>query len=643
MRTIRRLYFFAVALISVEVVLWGLINLLRTTFSAGVLLPASENLAQALALILVGVPIFLLHWSWAQRAAARDGEEHASSLRAIFLYGILLVTLIPVIQNLLALMDRTLLTLAGLQNSRALLGGMQSWVDNTIAMVFNLLAASYFFNVLRADWASLFEKENFRDVRRLYRFVWMLYGLVMVIFGAQQVLHYLFYIPNAAILGASGAEGFINGVALLLVGTPLWALMWRVCQRALSEADETGSSLRLGILYLLSLAGVITVLTSAGLLVDLLLRRALGQQMLTSELISLAGAPISIGVPLAAVWAYFGHWLAGEINSVTDLTRRAGLKRFYYYMLSAIGLVSTFVGLGLLFSFIVEVLLGSNAIFGDVLRNRLSGSISTLLAGLPLWLTTWRPMQAEALDAADAGDHARRSLVRRTYLYLAIFASVIGGMASAIWLFYTLLFAAIDHVSESFLVDVFNALQLLTLFLAFLAYHWAALRRDGSRAADALAARQEHFPVLIFEQQGGDFAAQMLASLQRIAPSIPAAARPLEQGLSEEDASAARVVILPYDLALNPPEALRLWLKEYAGQKVIVPMEVAGWYWPGGVPPKNISAAAQIVRQLAEGQEVRMAAGNSAWQTVANVFAILFGIQILFFVIMLGISLVVGG
>ena len=74
MKTIRRLYFYLVALIGVEIVLWGLVGLLRSivdqTVSGG-----ADALAQALALILVGVPIFLIHWLWVQRASTRDEEE----------------------------------------------------------------------------------------------------------------------------------------------------------------------------------------------------------------------------------------------------------------------------------------------------------------------------------------------------------------------------------------------------------------------------------------------------------------------------------------------------------------------------------------------------------------------------------------
>ena len=110
---------------------------------------------------------------WAQRASAADEEEHSSTLRAVFLYGALLATLIPVTQNALALIDRTFISLAGLDPYRAILGGSQTWVDNLIAILMNALAAAYFVSVLRRDWATLSDTENFADIRRLYRYLWL--------------------------------------------------------------------------------------------------------------------------------------------------------------------------------------------------------------------------------------------------------------------------------------------------------------------------------------------------------------------------------------------------------------------------------------------------------------------------------------
>jgi hypothetical protein len=51
---------------------------------------------------------------------------------------------------------------------------------------------------------------------------------------------------------------------------------------------------------------------------------------------------------------------------------------------------------------------------------------------------------------------------------------------------------------------------------------------------------------------------------------------------------------------------------------------------------------AQIIRQLAEGQEVRSTIGTPAWQVAAFVFAALFGLQILFLLFGLGLSLISG-
>ncbi len=323
MRTIRRLYFYAVAFITFEVVLWGLIGLLRSILSTSQVGAGGDALARALSLTLVGVPIFALHWIWAQRASAADEEEHSSTLRAIFLYGVLLATLIPITQNALALIDRGLISLAGLDPYRAIFGGSQTWVDNLIAILMNAIAAAYFTSVLRRDWASLPDTENLADVRRLYRHIWLLYSLLMVIFGVQQIIRFMLYIPSD-MLGQISRDLFMNGLSLLLVGVPIWFFSWKTCQDALQQKGERDSLLRLGVLYLLALAGVATVLSMSGSLVALILRQLLGESLTASEFLSRAAGSISIALPLGVVWAYYGRWLHHDIHSFRDVSRRAG-------------------------------------------------------------------------------------------------------------------------------------------------------------------------------------------------------------------------------------------------------------------------------------------------------------------------------
>ena len=123
MKTVRRLYFYAVALISFEVVLWGLVGLIRSIVNPNLITDNAQALATALSLILVGIPFFLVHWLWAQRVSAREEEEKTATVRAVFLYGALLATLIPAVQNLLALLNRAFIGAARISYERALIGG----------------------------------------------------------------------------------------------------------------------------------------------------------------------------------------------------------------------------------------------------------------------------------------------------------------------------------------------------------------------------------------------------------------------------------------------------------------------------------------------------------------------------------------
>jgi len=616
MKTVRRLYFYAVALISLEVVLWGLINLLRSIIDQTVG-GGAEALASALALILVGLPIFLFHWLWAQRVSARDEEEKTSSLRAIFLYAVLIGTLIPVFQNLLAFIDRGLLQLMHMSVDRALLGSSQTIADNWIAIAMNGIVALYFWNVLRDEWKTLSVKENFADVRRLYRYIWVLYSLLMTIFGAQQTLYYLFNVPSG-VLGGLTSETMINGIALLVVGTPVWFYAWRIVQDSIANAAERESNLRLGILYLLALGGVITVLTTAALFLDIVIRKLLGADISTSDFIQQIGGPISVGVPLSAVWAYYGHWLNRHIESIGDAIRQSGMKHVYYYVLSTLGLGAAFTGMALLIKFMIDILTGG-LMMSDSLRSQLASAISLITASLPLWLATWIPMESQASMKNDIGDHARRSNIRKAYLYLALFAGVIGGMSAAVALVFELLKALFTgQTDSSFLSTILNDLQLLILFAVVLIYHLIVLRRDGQFTSQALSAKQSAFPILISDSHDG-FAESVKAALTKIAPNVPVTVA------SEKPQGKFNAVVLSGSSTVNAPE----WVRSFDGSRIIVPNEAQGFVWVGGVDKSAIEQAAQVVRQLAEGQEIHQQRENPAWRFFIYVAAALFGLQFL--------------
>jgi hypothetical protein len=241
-------------------------------------------------------------------------------------------------------------------------------------------------------------------------------------------------------------------------------------------------------------------------------------------------------------------------------------------------------------------------------------------------------MIAEAAQEGEDGDHARRSLVRRIYLYLALFAGVIGVMVSAGSLIFQLLSSLLGDPTSNFERASWMLLNMLVLFSVLLIYHWVTMRRDNRKAALSIAARHESYPVLVLATEIGKYSDALVDVLKREVPSLPVAVHVVDDGAPGEDLSQAQAVILPGDLAANPPEAIRLWLQGFDGSKIVVPTASSGWFWTFGSnrPLSNlVRQAARMVRHLAEGEEIPRPRESSGWMIVLYVLAGLMGIPVL--------------
>jgi len=615
MRTVRRLYFYTVSLVSLEVVLWGLIGLVRSAITPDLVGGGPTRLAQALSLILVGVPVFWIHWNIAQRNAREDMEENSSGVRAFFLYATLLAILVPIIQNLLGLVNHIAVRVFNLPSNLTMFSPGQVWTDNLVAILMNGLLVIYFIRVVRQDWERVTSSESLSNQRRLFRFIWVVYGLVMLVAGVQQMLRFILTVPSNTLYGLNTRVAFSNSLSLLFVGTPLFYFSWQTAQNALKESRERESLLRLGLLYILSLSGVITVLSTGGVIADNLLRVVFGERPGFPDFISAISIPFSLGVPLAGVWAYFGRWLSFSMTEVPDAPRRAGLRRLYFYILSAIGLVATFIGLSLLLSFVIDNLVGGT-LWITGLRSRLASALAVMLVSFPLWWLTWHPMQSDALQAGDSGDHARRSLMRRVYLYLVLFISVIGGMVVTGSMLFLLLRSLLGDTPPNLLRDVLNYLQLLILFVLFGFYHGQKLRRDGQIAAEALNQKYAAFPVLLLDPGESPLVKEMQATFEKQLPELPVLVHTAGQPLSKEQLSKIKAVVLPSELALQPSKELDDWLQGFEGTKLVMPNQVSGWEWIGVSRRSSQEMnrlTVNIVRKLAEGQDIRNQASISGW------------------------------
>jgi hypothetical protein len=171
---------------------------------------------------------------------------------------------------------------------------------------------------------------------------------------------------------------------------------------------------------------------------------------------------------------------------------------------------------------------------------------------------TWRPIQTHALADDDMGDHARRSVIRKSYLYLVLFISVIGGMVAAGTMVYDLVNAALGGGAHNFWVSVLNELTALIVFIVVLVYHLLALRADGAARADVLAEKQAKFSVLVFDHDG-KFGNAVKATFAKRAQGIPVTVMDIHAAIPVE--LKADAVILPGSLAVNTTETVEAWLR----------------------------------------------------------------------------------
>ncbi|MHC1782126.1 MAG: DUF5671 domain-containing protein [Anaerolineaceae bacterium] len=631
MRTVRRIYFYSISLISLEVVIWGLIGLLRTIFNRNIDSGIAGLLASGLSQILVALPIFLFHWNFAQREAEKDEEEKASQVRALFQYGARLAVLMPIVQNLLALLNHLLLMVFDLHPYQALIGGEQTYGDNLAAVGVNLLAFVYLDRVLKSDWC-LFPPENaLHDLRRLFRVVWMLYTLVLAIAGVSILLHYVFFLPEKSI----PFEVFqpVNGLALSLIAMPLWLNAWLRLIGARKVPQDKKSVLRLVSIYLLALIGVVAVLASGAGILTSLVNAVTGDGRSLSGLVNDNATLLAFVIVFGVVWAFFQREMGVEFTLLDDESMTAGLKRVYNYLLSFIGLAAAFAGMQQLLSFVVHFTV-EQVWNQDAFRPLLSRGLGLLLIAAPLWVTSWNRAQAGARREDDSGDHARRSPLRKGYLYLVLFLTVVGGMFTAGQVIYLLISRLLGNEVPAFLVEVLNWLQSFLILLVLLVYHLRVLRQDGRMLQMALSRRHSEYPLLMLSAGENETIAEIKRKLAQTMPELPVEVLDV-RSLSNPPGMAISALVVDGALLIQPPGWLPVYLASFPGEKIILPQTRNGWLWPGGQRSRHeqVTDAVAAVRQLAEGQTVRSGPSSNPWVVIGYVLGGLFGLQLLLIIL----------
>lgn len=618
MVTIRRVYVALVCAISLQAVTWAAIELLRNLLLSR---ETSSTLALAfqIAVVLIGLPVFLIHWLWAQRLAARETDERAALVRRLYLYGIQAAFLGPLIYHAYELFDR-LLTMALSRSPNLTIDGDPPSIAiarTALGLVVLGLFWLYHRHIAAGDERAVPLGSAAATIRRLYILAFSGAGAWLVASALADLLRWLAYRLDGSrpIVGdSSDLAPFLAGA---LVGLPCWLIGWNTAQRLFhsGDAEERESSLRKLYLYLVVFVVALTTVTSAAMVIAGVLRGLLG--------LDPAGDirdVLPTGVAAALMWAYHSHILRQDAALAGEAARQAVVRRIYYYLVAGVGLMATLVGLGGDISTLIRTLTGES--FGDTLREQLAWFTSALIAGLPVWILPWRRVQIAASDPGEAGMDERRSVVRRIYLYFYVFVATMTILAGLVYIAYRLISVLLGEPAGNLASDLGHAIAFTLVAAGVLGLHGTTMRADGRLGQQEQARRLAAIRVALVDPGDGAFGRALLDGLSRALPgltldlvTLPA---PAEAGQPDKppDYSArlasANLIVGPWTMirAGGAPPELTQAILDSSARRLLAPVWVAGWEW-AGVERWNAAAIVQqtihAIRQIVEDGEVRPA------------------------------------
>lgn len=632
MPALRRAYLYLTAAISLQVTVWAAISLLRA-YLAPDADPVAANLALQIAVLVVATPIFVLHWRQADKLAAADPAERASTGRQLYAYGMTLLFLVPA---LVAVHSLLLLLLGQALTPPPIDAGSRA-AQSLVSLV--VLAGMLLWQrqLLRADLAAPGVARVAAPFRRLFTVIFTAAGLVMWTGSTGGLISWLLTRFDSApgALPAPGGEALAEMVATVVVGVLLWAFFWRRLgiEAVAGPAAGRGAVLPAVFVHLALLGAAGATLGGGALLLIGSLRAALSLPPRGDY-----RGPLSAIIVGGLVWAYHHRVRDAALAAVdrdgadsaaagesagsvtvpvsTELapaatpTAVANLRAWYPYAMAILGMGAALAGLSAVVNILIRALAGMELV--DSSREQLAWGAAVLLMGLPLWALVWRKVQPWALLAGPAGDRARAAIPRKLYLYLYLLIGTLSFLIAAVYLIYRVVGQALGGVTETdpFGLDLAEAGAMAVIAAGAWLLHVNALRGDGDLAERSLAGRLAAWPTALLGAAHDAASTALEAALRRELPDLPLT-RLDAAGADAATLGAAALLIVPASLVMGG-DGLAAAIAAAPGRKLYLPAgsSAAGSADWVGVEPWSAEDLAEhlarAVNQVAEGHTVSL-------------------------------------
>lgn len=412
-----------------------------------------SSLASNLAFVVVSGPLLAWLLLWLKKSITRNPLDASGFVPTFF------ATLAAIISLLVFLF-------AAISTANDLLHGVSS-AGNTSAraIVWGIALVA----VLRVSNAVIP-----RDDFRIQYFVGSIITAIAAIVGLIQILSSLFaaissqpiFVGSQAPAMVSSRANNFDGFVIVAFAGALWFYYW--IKNANTKSNET-----MWLLYVL-VAGVggslVLGLISLTVTIYQILVWFIGNP--TTQILAehFNSAPNSAASAIVGLLAWWYHKSLLPVEST-----RSETQRIYEYLVAAISLVASTVGISIVIVAIIDSL-SKSVIVGDDLINTLIGAATVILVSGPVWFRFWNRIQSFTKDFPD---QELASPIRRVYLFL-IFG--VGGIAAVISLI-TIVFQIFNGIlSSTFGSTTLNemrfALSILISTGIVAGYHWEIYRHE---------------------------------------------------------------------------------------------------------------------------------------------------------------------
>ena len=471
MGTVRRIYFYTVALIALLVAVNGLAQIERFVidglFGSEVVSGSRVGLAIGISLSVVGLAVWGIHWRLIQRSVATMPTESRAVVRKLYVYVVLGIAA----GFLLWSSGDILLWLFGELDFNAL-----SWSFLTVWAV----VWAYHWTLETGEGQPTVETLG---IRRVYLYAVSIVTLVMAAMGVGSVIYAIlregyesvFTLPVlVATQGGLWGEEMRNGLALAIVGGAGWWAHFLYFARG-----EARSVVRQIYLFASALVGGVGV---AGVGLGILLFGLLVWLIGVPEEDGAAGhfRFLTDGTAVLVVGAALLLYHRAALRSEAGLSPmgEASTARAYSYVVAAAGLAVLATGAGIAVSNVVAILFeGSRGVLtgSDSWRNPVALSITLAVLGAPAWGYYWRTAQQRAETDADE----RGSLARRIFLFTALGAGALALLGGLSYMLFVLLRDLLEgEIGTAMIHDGRHAIGVTAAALLFVPYYWLVYRRD---------------------------------------------------------------------------------------------------------------------------------------------------------------------